>query len=474
MTVLDIPYKPRPLQQRLHDSRKRFTCLVCHRRFGKTVWAVNELIKTAVTTTHPSPIVAYVAPTYSQAKRVAWGYVKQFTEPLAKAGRAKYWDTELKCEIDRGKDKATIYLLGAENPDAIRGMYLDGCVLDEYANMDPRLWGEIVRPAVSDRKGWVVWIGTPAGHNHLYDLYKEAVLNMTLQKEQMKDWDKTLKRINRLPEQDQAAEVERWDRIAQKTRESWYATLLRASETDVVDELELMDARQTMSDSQYMQEYECDFAAALEGAYYAELMADASREGRITAVPYQTTGEVYTAWDLGMDDYTAIWFAQMVGGEIHLVDYYENQGEGLEHYVEIVKARPYNYAGHYLPHDTMVREMSTGRSRLETLQGMGLQATVVPKLRIEDGISAVRAILSRCWFDARKCFFGIECLRQYSRVKHRQTLQFLPKAKHDKFCHGADAFRTLATGIPDFDPRAYEVRQRYSSKPERRTSWMSA
>lgn len=437
MTVLDIPYKPRPLQQRLHDSRKRFTCLVCHRRFGKTVWAVNELIKTAVTTTHPSPIVAYVAPTYSQAKRVAWGYVKQFTEPLAKAGRAKYWDTELKCEIDRGKDKATIYLLGAENPDAIRGMYLDGCVLDEYANMDPRLWGEIVRPAVSDRKGWVVWIGTPAGHNHLYDIFTEAT-------------DKMGKGRN------------------------WHAALLKASETGVLDEEELLDAKETMTDSQYRQEYECDFQAALEGAYYAELMADASREGRITAVPYQTTGEVYTAWDLGMDDYTAIWFAQMVGGEIHLVDYYENQGEGLEHYVEIVKARPYNYAGHYLPHDTMVREMSTGRSRLETLQGMGLQATVVPKLRIEDGISAVRAILSRCWFDARKCFFGIECLRQYSRVKHRQTLQFLPKAKHDKFSHGADAFRALAAGIPDFDPRAYEVRQRYSSKPERRTSWMSA
>ena len=437
MTAVSIPYKPRPLQERLHNQRKRFTCLVCHRRFGKTVWAVNELIKTAVSSKHKSPIVAYVAPTYGQAKRVAWGYVKQFTEPLAKAGRAKYWDTELKCEIDRGIDKATIYLLGSENPDSIRGMYLDGCVLDEYANMDPRLWGEVVRPAVSDRKGWVVWIGTPAGHNHLYDIYAEAT-------------DKMEKGRN------------------------WFSALLKASETGVLDEEELLDAKETMTDSQYRQEYECDFQAALEGAYYAELMAQAATEGRITNVPYQTVGEVYTAWDLGMDDYTAIWFAQMVGGEIHLIDYYENQGEGLEHYVQVVKSKPYNYAGHYLPHDTMVREMSTGRSRLESIGAMGLQGQVVPKLRIEDGINAVRAVLSRCWFDSRKCFFGIECLRQYSRVKHRQTLQFLPKAKHDKFSHGADAFRTLATGIPDFDPKAYEKRERYSSRPRNAHSWMSA
>jgi hypothetical protein len=395
------------------------------------------LLKTAVSCGHNAPIVAYVAPTYSQAKRVAWGYVRQFTDPLAKLGRAKYWDTELKCEIDRGRDRATIYLLGAENPDAIRGMYLDGCVLDEYANMDPRIWGEIVRPALSDRKGWVVWIGTPAGHNHLYDIYTEA-------------------------------------REKMERGRGWYAALLKASETGVLDEEELLDARETMTAAQYNQEYEVDFLAALEGAYYAELMAAATREGRVTAVPYQTAGEVYTAWDLGMDDYTAIWFAQLVGGEIHLIDYYEAQGEGLEHYVGVVKSKGYNYAGHLLPHDVMVQEMSTGRTRLETLATMGLAGTVVPKLRIEDGINAVRNILSRCWFDARKCFFGIECLRQYSRVKHRQTLQFLPKAKHDKFSHGADAFRTLATGLPDFDPRAYERRDRYSREPRRTGTWMSA
>lgn len=435
--IVDIPYKPRPLQEKLHLSRKRFTCLVCHRRFGKTVWAVNELIKTAISCKSPNPIVAYVAPTYSQAKRVAWGYVKQFTEPLAKAGRARYWDTELKCEINRGTDKATIYLLGAENPDAIRGMYLDGCVLDEYANMDPRLWGEIVRPAVSDRKGWVVWIGTPAGHNHLYDIFTEA-------------------------------------RDKMEKGRNWYSTQLKASETGVLDEEELLDARETMTPSQYAQEYECDFQAALDGAFYAELMAQASAEGRITSVPYQAHGAVYTAWDLGMDDYTAIWFAQLVGGEVHLIDYYENQGEGLEHYVSVVKGKPYNYAEHLMPHDTLVRELSTGKTRVESLHSMGLTVRVVPKLRIEDGINAVRGLLSRCWFDARKCFFGIECLRQYSRVKHRQTLQFLPKAKHDKFSHGADGFRTLAVGMPDFDPGAYEKRDRYSIKPAGRGTWMGA
>jgi hypothetical protein len=437
MANIVIPYTPRPLQERLHSDRRRFSVIVCHRRFGKTVWAVNELLKTAITCKQINPVVAYIGPTYSQAKRVAWPYVRQFTEPLAKAGAVKYWDTELRCEIARGADKATIYLLGSENPDAIRGMYLDGAVLDEYAMMSPRVWGEIVRPALSDRKGWAVWIGTPAGHNHLHDIYTEAGKKMAEGK-------------------------------------GWYSTLMKASDTQVIDDEELQDAQDTMTEAQYKQEYECDFLAALEGAFYGELVNTAQKEGRITAVPYQPDGEVYTAWDLGMDDYTAIWFCQPAGGEFHLIDYYENSGEGLEHYVKIVKEKGYNYAEHLFPHDAAVREMATGRSRVESLSSMGLQARIVPKLSPEDGINAARAIIPRCWFDAKKAFYGVECLRQYSRRKDRHTQMFLPKAKHDKFSHGADAFRALATGLPNFDPKAVEKRDRYQTRKTTTGTWMSA
>lgn len=437
MTGIVIPYRPRLLQARLHGERRRYSVLVCHRRFGKTVWVVNELLKSLVTCRHPNPQVAYIAPTYSQAKRVAWSYVRQFTAPFEAAGMAKYWDTELRCVIDRGGDKGTFYLLGAENPDAIRGMYLDDAGFDEYAMMSPRIWGEIVRPALSDRKGKAAWIGTPAGHNHLYDIHAEAAKKMAEGK-------------------------------------GWYSCLLKASETGILDEEELSDARETMTEAQYQQEYQCDFLAALEGAYYGELIAAAEKDGRIREVPYQKDGEVYTGWDLGMDDYTAIWFCQPAGGEFHLIDYYENEGEGLEHYVQVVKAKGYNYAEHLFPHDAAVRELSTGRSRIESLSRMGLDARIVPKLRPEDGINAARNILSRCWFDRSKTFYGVECLRQYSRRKDRQTNIFLPKPKHDKFSHGADAFRTLATGLPSFDPKAYERRDRYAPKPGAKGTWMSA
>lgn len=398
---------------------------------------MNRQIRKAVSCARANPQVAYIAPTYSQAKRVAWGFFRHYTAPLEKAGLVKYWDTELRAEIDRGNDKATIYLLGAENPDSIRGMYLDDAVLDEYATMPHRIWGEIVRPALADRRGSALWIGTPKGHNHLYDVYTEAKRKM-------------------------------------EENRNWYATLQKASESGVLDEEELSDLRGDMTEAQYRQELECDFLAALEGSYYGEDIAKAEREGRVCPVPYDTNGQVYTAWDLGMDDYMSIWFAQIVGGEIRLVDYYENQNEGLEHYVRYLKEKPYNYAEHLFPHDVRVRELSTGRSRFEALQEMGIEPTVVPKLDVEDGINAVRQILSRCWFDQSKTFYGVECLRQYCKRKDRLTGMFLPKAKHDKFSHGADAFRTLATGIPGFDPQRYERRRRYDYEPRSGGTWMSA
>lgn len=440
---VEIPYKPRLLQYRLHNERKRFTVLVIHRRFGKTVWSVNELIKTALTCPRLNPQVAYIAPTYAQAKRVAWNFTKQYTEPLQKAGLAKYWDTELRCEITREKDKATIFLLGAENPDSLRGMYLDGVVMDEYAQMPASIYSEIIRPLLSDRQGWCVWIGTPKGHNHLYNIYTDT-------------------------------------KAAQDAGKEWYyAALMKYSETSILDPSiipveEVADSRETMTEAHYNQEFECDFMAALEGAFYGEKIAQAEREGRICSVPYDTHGQVYTGWDLGYDNYTAIWFAQPAGGEWHLIDYYENSHESLDHYVKVVKDKGYNYAEHLFPHDVKVHEMQTGRSRFEALQSMGLNPTTVPKLRPEDGINAVESLLSRCWFDAKKTFRGIECLRQYSRKKDRATDRFQNKALHDEFSDGADAFRTLCTGLPGFDPTPYITKQRYENEPRRAGTWMSA
>lgn len=397
-----IPYEPRQLFVPFHNRKQRFSCEVVHRRGGKTVSRVNELIKGALTEERDRPRFAYIAPFLKQAKAVAWDYVKYYCAPLVPLG-ATFNEAELRADLPNG---GQIRLYGADNPDSLRGIYLDGVVLDEYGVMDPRIW-PVVRPALSDRLGWADFIGTPNGHNDFYD---------TLQK-------------------------------AKDNPEDWYWAVHRASETKLIPDVELKAARGSMTKDQYEQEYECSFEAAIQGAFYGAEMAEAERENRITRVPYDKATDVITAWDLGIGDATAIWFCQQVGQEYHLIDYVENSGVGLDWYAQEVKSKPYVYAEHILPHDVEAKELGTGKSRKEVLGELGIKVTVAPKLRVEDGISAVRLVLNRCWFDADKCKRGIEALKQYRTEYDEQRKVFRDKALHDWTSHGADAMRYLFTGI---------------------------
>ena len=179
-------------------------------------------------------------------------------------------------------------------------------------------------------------------------------------------------------------------------------------------------------------------------------MEKITKDKQVTSVPYEPTLPVITAWDLGLDDMTSIWFAQIVGKEIRLIDYYEASGTGLNHYVQVLREKGYTYGDHYLPHDVKVREMSSGRSRLEMLRSLGLtQTMVVPKLSVEDGINAVRSILPRCWFDASRCARGIEALRQYRTDFDATTQTFKSRPLHDWTSHPCDAFRYLAVSMRD-------------------------
>ncbi len=397
-------YRPRPLQAGIHRRLERFSVLVCHRRFGKTVLCVNELIDHAVRSTRQRPRYAYIAPLYRQAKQVAWDYLKHYTEAIP--GR-KVNETELRVDLPNG---ARIQLYGADNPDSLRGIYLDGAVLDEYAQMSPHLWGEVIRPALADREGWAVFIGTPKGHNEFWRKYRAA-----------------------------------------RADEGWYAALFAASNTGILPEAELEAARRDMTPEQYEQEFECSFEAAIRGAYYGRAMAEAQRTGRIPAVPHDPALPVDTAWDLGVGDPTAIWFVQLAGPEIHLLDYYEAAGEGLDHYARVLQAkaagRGWVYGSHYAPHDALAREIGTGRTREEQARRLGVALTVVPRHGIEDGINAVRSILPRCWFDADATQPGIECLRQYRAKLDDATGTIGDRPLHDQYSHGADAFRYLAMGI---------------------------
>jgi hypothetical protein len=315
----------------------------------------------------------------------------------------KFHETELRCDLPTG---ARISLLGAENPDSLRGIYLDGCVMDEVAQMPENVFPEVIRPALSDRKGWAVFVGTPKGHNAFYDLYEEAAAD-----------------------------------------ESWLCAIYKASETGILDDEELTAARQTMSEDQYQQEFECSWNANVPGAIYGKELEDAASAGRICNVPHDPSVKVDTWWDLGVGDSTAIWFTQTVGRAVHVVDYYEARNEGLPHYCKVLMDRRYLYGTHNAPHDIEVRELGSGKSRREIAWDLGLNFRVVPKLPIEDGIHAAQMIIPRLWFDRERCKVGLEALRQYHRAYNERTRAFRASPVHDWTSHAADAFRYFAVGL---------------------------
>jgi phage terminase large subunit len=404
--VIEIPYAPRPAFLPFHTRSARWSVIVAHRRAGKTVACVNELIKAAIASDKKDGRYAYIAPQFNQAKDIAWLYLQRYAGVIP---GASFNESELRVDLPNG---ARIRLYGADNPDRLRGIYLDGVILDEYADMRPSVWGEVIRPLLADRQGWAVFIGTPKGHNAFHDIWEKA-------------------------------------------DESWYRLKLKASETGLIHPDELAGARSQMTEDQYQQEFECSFEAAIMGAYYGKEMRGAEDDGRITRVPYEPGSEVITAWDLGIGDSTAIWFAQVVGREPRLVDYYEASGAGLDHYMRVLKERPYNYGTFLLPHDAEVTELGTGLSRVEVMKSLGMrQYKVVPKLPVDDGIQAARLFLRKCVFDAVKCKQGIEALKQYRTEYDEKAKAFKQRPLHDWTSHAADAFRYLALGIGYATPQA--------------------
>lgn len=405
MVGLVVPYKPRPQFKPYHKRQERFAKIVAHRRFGKTVGCINDMIRAAITAdcsgrAAAAPRFSYIMPTYGQAKDTAWSYLKYFSAPIPGIEAS---ESELTVTYP---NRARIRLYGADNYDRLRGGYNDGVILDEPAQIDPRAWPEVILPTLADYRGWATFIGTPKGRDWFYKI----------------DRDDT---GDELP--------------------GWFRLILKASETGITPEEELALQRSQMSEEQFAQEYECSFDAAVIGAYYGKLMNQAEADGRISGVPYEPTVQVYTAWDLGIRDSTAIWFAQVIGREIHLIDYYESSGVDLGHYVREIQQRPYLYAGHIVPHDAQAKELGTGKSRLEVLESLGLKnLTVAAMHRVEDGINAARTIIPRCWFDSRKCARGVDALKLY-RAEFDDKLQALkPKPVHDWTSHCADAFRYLA------------------------------
>ena len=402
MPNIVIPYKPRALQKILHGQidKHRFSVIVLHRRAGKTVMAINHMLRAALTNKYLNPRYAFISPYRLQGKATAWDYIKQFA---GKIPGTKFNESELRCDLANG---ARITILGAENDQAIRGISLDGCVFDETQSIKPTIFPEVIRPALADRKGWCIFIGTPKGRNNFYQLYQSAIKNP-----------------------------------------KWYACTYKASETQILDDEELQAAKDVMSKDLYEQEFECSFQAAITGSYYGTIIEDLVREKRMVSNLFDEDIDVETWWDLGMNDQTAIWFVQRYKKEIRLIDYYENTGHGLDHYADVLKKKGFEYSTHIFPHDVKVRELGNyAKTRLEALLDLGIVGEVAPKLSIEDGIEAVRKNLVNCWFDKDKCATGIEYLKAYQKKWDDKAQVFKSKPQHSYASHCADAFRTGVAG----------------------------
>lgn len=400
-TRVVIPYEPRGAFLPLHNRQQRWGIMVAHRRAGKTVACINDLNKAAVTCTLQDGRYAYIAPFYNQAKDVAWTYLKRYSGPIP--GCTPH-ESELRVDYPNG---ARARLYGADNADRLRGGYLDGVILDEYADMDPRVWPEIIRPMLADRKGWAVFIGTPKGRNSFFKILEDA-----------------------------------------RKDPNWFTLVLKASESGLLDAEELTAARGMMTAEQYAQEFECSFDAAIQGAYYGKELEALTTQGRIRTVMWEPGVPVQTSWDLGINDATVVWFFQVVGNEVRVIDHYRVSGPSLTETARYILGLPYVYGTHYLPHDIEVRELMTATSRRETLEKFGLRPINVGSAApVEEGINAVKMMLPRCVFDEERCRDGIEALRHYRSRYDEKNKVFMTTPLHDWASHDADAFREFATNF---------------------------
>jgi phage terminase large subunit len=427
MPNVTIPhhFTPRPYQLpilRALDAGVTRAVAVWHRRSGKEKTFVNFTAKRAC---QRIGTYFYLFPNYTQAKKAVWdGRDREgfpFLGHFPAAILAGKNESEMKLTLTNG---SIIQFVGSDNIDSLMSTNPIGVVFAEYALQDPRAW-DYIRPILRENGGWAVFDYTPRGKNHGYELFNLA------------------------------------SKLVEDGDPSWFVERLTIEDTGVLSAADIEAERREGMDEELVQpEYFCSFEGAQQGSYYGRAMNQAEVEGRICRVPYQAEIAVETWWDLGIDDATAIWFTQTVGREIHVIDYYEQSGEGLPHYAKVLQERAYVYGQHHAPHDIKVRELGSGKSRLETAAGLGIKFEIVPSIGLADGIEAARAFIPRCWFDREKTERGRLSLVSYHKTYDEKRRCFSMQPYHDWSEHGASAYRYLAVGHKLQRPR-------YQPLPER-------
>lgn len=441
--VLPNNWVPRTYQMpawKALESGKRRALLLWHRRAGKDDvclhYAATQAMQRVGNYWH-------MLPEYAQARKSVWEAVN----PRTGMRRIDEAFPDAICETKRSQDMfirfkngSTWQLVGSDRYNSLVGSPPIGVTASEWALADPSAWAYL-RPILLENGGWAVFITTVRGKNHVFRMHE-----------------------------------------AHKDDPDWFVQVLSARETGAMT-MEALDKERLEYQSEYgpedgdalfAQEYLCDWNAAIVGSYYGRLMRDAESAGRIRPVPYDPMALVHTSWDLGLTDMTAIWFFQIVGHEIHVIDYLENSGQPLSWYAGELHKKPYAYGEHILPHDAEAKELQTNRSRTETLRGLNLNVRVLKangaeRVLVADGINAVRTILPRCWFDAEKCAKGIDALKAYRREWDEKLKTFHDRPVHDWASHPADSFRYLALGIDAVpgasattDGAAFRNRTRYN------------
>jgi hypothetical protein len=421
--VIDIPsgWAPRRDQQPLWDYLEgggKRAVMVAHRRWGKDDVALHFTCCSAL---ERPGTYWHMLPEYAQARKVVWDArdprtgKRRIDEAFPHEIRRKTREQDMYIELASG---SSWQLVGSDNYNSLVGSSPVGIVFSEYAVADPMAWAYL-RPILAANDGWALFIYTPRGNNH-----GKTMLDFA------------------------------------RAEAGWFASVIDAAHSPVFTPETLEQERrelaaefgETEGEMIFLQEYYCSFEGMTRGAYYAKQLRAARAEGRITSVPHATGHEVYTFWDLGVDDSTSIWFMQTVGKELRFIDYYEASGEGLTHYAKVLKEQPYVYGDHYMPHDAEVRELGTGTSRKATAENLGIRPVViVPRAKdtqaVLSGIEAGRNIMSQCWFDERKCARGISALEGY-RAEYDEVAKRLANHPLHNWCsHGADAYRTFACGF---------------------------
>lgn len=430
--TITLPFTPRPWQIPLLADKAPRIVAVVHRRAGKsTALMWRGLKRLLIEKKYSHPRVVHILPYNVQWHRTGlWDQLVRAAESIPGAEVRR---SEMAIRLPNGG----VYTCGgADNPDVWRGSGAIECLIDEFDDTPPQLVPLVVEPMLADQNGTLVRSGTPKGRGLLQAAYDRG-----------------------------------------KVTPGYSTYLLDYTKTGALSDEAIARLKVEMSQPEFQQELCCSFEAPNSGSYYGQLMNDAEHEGRITGVAHDPALRVWTSFDLGIDDATAIWCAQISrGGEWRLIDYYESSGVGLDHYAKWLASKPYVYERHLLPHDAAVRELGSGRSRLETLYSLGVRpARQVGAHSVADGINAVRLVLPKAWFDAERCALGIRALRNYRREWNEAAQTWRANPVHDFASHGADAMRYLALGVREGQPVERELPAYMHTEFDRHgTSWMGA